>query len=104
MKNDGQTIEEKIEEIRSIATRNDFSVKYNTVVDILNEEREDIIEDVIQKLQQEYDIRVEQSEDEDYETDFHQKNGRQRIRKPFYCIYGTRLPGRLQGKYRPVSD
>ena len=59
MKNDGQTIEEKIEEIRSIATRNDFSVKYNTVVDILNEEREDIIEDVIQKLQQEYDIRVE---------------------------------------------
>lgn len=69
MKNDGQTIEEKIEEIRSIATRNDFSVKYNTVVDILNEEREDIIEDVIQKLQQEYDIRVEQSEDEDYETD-----------------------------------
>mgnify|MGYP000063230770 FL=1 len=70
MKNDGQTIEEKIEEIRSIATRNDFSVKYNTVVDILNEEREDIIEDVIQKLQQEYDIRVEQSEDEDYETDF----------------------------------
>lgn len=69
MKNDGQTIEEKVEEIRSIATRNDFSVKYNTVVDILNEEREDIIEDVIQKLQQEYDIRVEQSEDEDYETD-----------------------------------
>ncbi len=69
MKNDGQTIEEKIAEIVNIATRNDFSVKYNTVADLFSEEGEAVIEDIIQKLQQEYNIKIEQSEDEDYETE-----------------------------------
>lgn len=69
MKNDGQTIEEKIAEIVNIATRNDFSVKYNTVADLFSEEGGAVIEDIIQKLQQEYNIKIEQSEDEDYETE-----------------------------------
>ncbi len=69
MKNDGQTIEEKIAEIVNIATRNDFSVKYNTVADLFSEEGEAVIEDISQKLQQEYNIKIEQSEDEDYETE-----------------------------------
>lgn len=68
MKNDNQTIEERVQEIVNIATRNDFSIKYNTVVDLLSENGEEVVDSVIKKLEKEYSIKVEQSEDEDYDT------------------------------------
>lgn len=72
MADDRQTVEEKIKEIVNIATRNDYSVKYNTIVDLLSDSRldtkPDIIEYVIGRLHDEYDIKVEQSRDEDYST------------------------------------
>ena len=67
-----QTVEEKIKEIVNIATRNDYSVKYNTIVDLLSDskldKKQELIEYVIKKLYNEYDITVEQSDDEDYST------------------------------------
>ena len=69
MKNDNQTIEGRIQDLVNIGTRNDFSVKYNTVVDLLKEDGEEAVDSVIKTLEKKYGIKVEQSEDEDYETE-----------------------------------
>ena len=53
MKNDNQTIEERIQDLVNIGTRNDFSVKYNTVVDLLKEDGEETVDSVIKTLEKE---------------------------------------------------